>query len=45
MEKIIHKSEEKKEKNESYFKWEGSIILGALIVLALVTWSIFLIYN
>ena len=45
MEKIIHQSEEKKEKDESYFKWGGFIIFGGLIVLALIAWGIFLIYN
>ena len=45
MEQIIHQSEEKKEKDESYFKWGGFIIFGGLIVLALIAWGIFLIYN
>lgn len=45
MEKIIRQSEEKKEKDESYFKWGGFIIFGVLILLALIAWGIILIYN
>lgn len=42
MERIIHDSEKKKEKDSNYFVWGTLIIMGALITIAVIFWAIFL---
>lgn len=42
MERIIHDSEKKKEKDSNYFVWGTLIIMGALIATAVIFWAIFL---
>lgn len=41
MERIIHDSEKKKEKDNNYFVWGTLIIMGVLIACAVILWAIF----
>lgn len=42
MERIIKDSEKKKEKDSNYFVWGTLIIMGALILIAVILWAIFI---
>lgn len=42
MERIIKDSEKKKEKDSNYFVWGTLIIMGALIMIAVILWAIFI---
>ena len=42
MERIIHDSEKKKEKDSNYFVWETLIIMGVLIAIAVILWAVFI---
>ena len=45
MERIIKDSEKKKEKDSNYFVWGTLIIMGALILIAVILWAIFIKYQ
>ena len=40
MERIIHDSEKKKEKDSNYFVWGTLIIMGVLIAIAVILWAV-----
>ena len=42
MERIIHDSEKKKEKDSNYFVWGTLIIMGVLIAIAVILWAVFI---
>ncbi|WP_217930649.1 MULTISPECIES: hypothetical protein [Bacteroides] len=42
MERIIHESEKKKEKDSNYFVWGTLIIMGVLIAIAVILWAVFI---
>lgn len=42
MEQIIRDSEKKKEKDSNYFVWGTLIIMGVLVAIAVILWSVFI---